>query len=94
MEDESNSKGSVKKPVKDSATSKAAEKVEQKVTRIKETITQEKDDRTALTIWRGIQKILDIKQGVKQKEVADDIKNNINFTRHNAWILVLSLIHI
>ena len=96
MEDDSKGKeplkGGAKESKKAAPTSKATIKAEEKVTRIKETITQEKDDRTALSIWRGIQKILDIKQGVKQKEVADDIKNNINFTRHNAWILVCAII--
>ena len=58
----------------------------------KETRLQENDDRTALSIWKGIQNILDIRQGVKHQEVTDDIKNNINFTRHNAWILVFAII--
>ena len=58
----------------------------------KENSIQEKDQRTALSIWKGIQNILDIRHGVNQNEVSDDIKNNINFTRHNAWILVFAII--
>jgi uncharacterized hydrophobic protein (TIGR00271 family) len=58
----------------------------------KETKIQEIDHRTALSIWKGIKDILNITHGVKHKEVAEDIKNNINFTRHNAWILVFAII--
>jgi len=58
----------------------------------KEVIDQKKDERTALSIWKGIKNILDIKHGVKQSEVTNDIKNNIDFTRHNAWILVFAII--
>lgn len=58
----------------------------------KEKRIQEFDDRTASSIWKGIRNILSIRHGVNQTEVVEDIKNNINFTRHNAWILVFAII--
>ncbi len=58
----------------------------------KEARQQQHDDRIISTIWTGIKNILDIRAGVKKKEVAADIVNNINFTRHNAWILVCAII--
>lgn len=58
----------------------------------KESRINRHDDRIISSIWSGIKNILNIRDGVKKKEVASDIVNNINFTRHNAWILVCAII--
>ncbi len=68
------------------------QRLEKKLEKKLESKIQENDERSFTSLWQALRDILDIKKGVNQKEVVEGIRNDINFTRHNAWILILAII--